>query len=207
MPLPVQTPCWSHYATWIQKPLWLRFFAWAPPFYSLHYSLFVTLSGRGLPLRESLPDFCFCRVSIFLDNKKPRKPLTRPPRQPMEAGFSNSKPSLPGQQFYSSLSVAATWVKGGSTVGGGGGVSPGRPLREPKAFIAEISLLSSMKWMKWIQAACRFFLTASLFVSVVVSQKGVYRHSDDDFILFLNLRVTLTLNPLNPLGFSRGSPH
>lgn len=68
MPLPVQTPCWSHYATWIQKPPWLRFFAWAPPFYSLHYSLFVTLSGRGLPLRESLPDFCFCRVSILLDS-------------------------------------------------------------------------------------------------------------------------------------------
>lgn len=155
VPLPVQNPCWSHYATWIQKPLWLRFFAWAPPFYSLHYSLFVTLSGRGLPLRESLPDFCFCRVSIFLDNKKPRKPLPRPPGYPMEVWFSNPTPGLPGQQFYSSLSVAATWVKGGSTVGG---VSPGRPLREPKAFIAEISLLSSMKWMKMKPGRVSIFL-------------------------------------------------
>ena len=42
------------------------------------------------------------------------------------------------------------------------GVSPGRPLREPKAFIAEISPLSSMKWMKMKPARVSIFLDSLL---------------------------------------------
>lgn len=165
MPLPVQTSCWNHYATWIQKPPWLRFFAWAPPFYSLHYSLFTIRHSvrERFAITGISPGFLFLpRVDFSWQQKTPEAvDATSGATYGSWVLELKTKPARLTVLFvivccgYLSKEWVYSW-----------GVSPGRPLREPKAFIAEISPLSSMKWMKMKPAR------VSIFLDSLCAQKG-----------------------------------